>query len=141
MQSAILSASTLSGSTSLDELKNYDNNGNDEENVNQTSHRVTAHQPQRPQNDQYHNYCPQHEILLPEMTINFSDPGFFKLLGFIFAAVPLLIIFGWQQWNLVVNKALFSPCQERHRNYCAGEYLWTMHVQDIDYTKANGKRD
>lgn len=31
--------------------------------MNKTTHRVTAHQPQQPQNDEYDRYCPQHVIL------------------------------------------------------------------------------
>jgi hypothetical protein len=32
--------------------------------VNEPSHRVTAHQPQQPQNRQYYSNRPQHKILL-----------------------------------------------------------------------------
>jgi len=34
--------------------------------MNETTNCVTAHEPQRPQNNQYHSYGPQHGILLSD---------------------------------------------------------------------------
>jgi hypothetical protein len=45
-------------SSSLDDTYQQNNNGYNQQDVNKTSYGVTTHQPQRPQNEQYHSNCP-----------------------------------------------------------------------------------
>jgi len=47
-----------------DSYQHY-NNCDDKQNVDEPTHRIAAHQPQQPQNYQYHSDCPQHLLLLP----------------------------------------------------------------------------
>ena len=54
----------LKHSPPLNNPDQHDDNGNHQQDVNKPSHRVTAHQPQQPQNYQYHSDRPQHLILL-----------------------------------------------------------------------------
>ena len=44
----------------LNDSDQYHNDCDDEQNMNESSHRVTAHQPQQPQNYQNHSDCPKH---------------------------------------------------------------------------------
>ena len=48
-----------------DSHQHYDN-GNDQQDMNKITYRIARHQPQRPQNYQYHSDCPQHMILLSD---------------------------------------------------------------------------
>jgi hypothetical protein len=52
----------------LNDSDQYHNDCDDEQNMNESSHRITAHQPQQPQNYQYHSDCPKHSnpLLLHE---------------------------------------------------------------------------
>jgi hypothetical protein len=48
-----------------DSHEHYDN-GNDQQNMNKITYRIARHQPECPQNYQYHSDCPQHMILLSD---------------------------------------------------------------------------
>ena len=56
--------SFLRQSSSLNDLDQHHDNGEHQQEVNEPSHRVTAHQPQQPQNRQDYSNRPQHKILL-----------------------------------------------------------------------------
>ena len=56
----------------LNEADYHNDNGNHQQDVNKPSHRVTAHQPQQPQNYQYHCNRPQHpffSLSLPDSAV------------------------------------------------------------------------
>jgi hypothetical protein len=57
---------SLLPSASLNQIDNNNNDGKDQQDVNKTSQCVTTHQPQRPKNDQYYGYRPQHVTLLSD---------------------------------------------------------------------------
>src|SRR4030042_2415996 len=54
----------LHRSSSLNDVDQHHDNGKHQQEVNEPSYRVTAHQPQQPQHYQYYSNRPQHEILL-----------------------------------------------------------------------------
>ena len=54
----------LHRSSSLNDVDQHHDNGKHQQEVNEPSHRVTAHQPQQPQHYQYYSNRPQHKILL-----------------------------------------------------------------------------
>src|SRR5208283_5385027 len=60
----LITSCRLQSSASLNNVDQHDDNSNYQQDVNQPSHRVTGHQPQHPQNYQYHSDRPQHMILL-----------------------------------------------------------------------------
>jgi hypothetical protein len=50
----------LRSSAALEKIDHYHNQGYDQDDVNQATHGVAAHQPKRPQNQQYDSDRPQH---------------------------------------------------------------------------------
>ena len=56
------------GSSSLENLDQYDNNGDDQKNMQNTSHRVPAHQSKQPHDQKNDKYSPQH--ILPPIQRN-----------------------------------------------------------------------
>lgn len=60
----MMTARLLLGSSSRNYVNQHHDNGNDEQDMNEPSHRIAAYQSEEPQGYQYHGNCPQHNILL-----------------------------------------------------------------------------
>ena len=56
----------LKGPPPLNDSDQHDDNGNDQQDMNKITHRIAGHQPQQPQNYQYHSNRPQHLIPLSD---------------------------------------------------------------------------
>jgi hypothetical protein len=81
-------AFALLDSAPLNKADNHHNQGNDQQNVNERTERVAAHQAQGPEDDKDNGDSPQHEMLLsdsgglPATTIQSYVVGFASTPGF-----------------------------------------------------------
>src|SRR5512143_2541530 len=65
----------IPGTAPSKEPDKHHDDSNYQQDVNEPSHGVTAHQTQEPQNYQYYCNCPQHRILLPDCSSSLPRPA------------------------------------------------------------------
>lgn len=62
-------------SPALDQIDNQHHDRNDEQDVNESTHRVGADQSKEPEHQQDHEYCPQHNVPFGWVTCSFVGWG------------------------------------------------------------------
>jgi hypothetical protein len=86
----------LKGPPPLNDSDQDYNDGDDQQDMNEITHRIATHQPQKPQNDQYYRNRPQHFYppfsLLPKDLLDLTDL-FLNFAGCLFTGA-----FGFQLW-------------------------------------------
>jgi len=66
---------SLQRAAALDQIDNQHHNRNDEQDVNESTHRVGADQSKEPEHQQDHEYCPQHNVPFGWVTCSFVGWG------------------------------------------------------------------
>ena len=82
----------LQCAAALDQIDNQHHNRNDEQNMNESTHRVGADQSKEPEHQQDHEYCPQHNVPFGWVTCSFVGWGSVALIEIkISAQIAILV--------------------------------------------------